>query len=63
MAEAIKAIGAQHCIMSTDMGLAHGLTPAEGMRVFVSSMLRNGISAKEIELMIKINPAKLLGLD
>lgn len=63
MAEAIKAIGAKHCIMSTDMGLAHGLTPAEGMRVFVSSMLRNGISEKEIELMIKINPAKLLGLD
>jgi len=63
IAEMIKATGAQQCILSTDMGMAHTLLPTEGMRVFVSSLLRYGITPEEIELMIKVNPARLLGLD
>ncbi len=63
MAEAIKSIGAKHFIMSTDLGQAWNPPPAEGMRIFISAMIRNGITKQEIELMAKVNPAKLLGLD
>lgn len=62
IAAQIKAVGAGNCILSSDMGMVHGLYPVEGMRVFVSSLLRQGIRPEEIELMIKTNPAKLLGL-
>jgi hypothetical protein len=61
--KAIRAVGAEHCIMSTDLGQAYNPTPAEGMRMMIATMLRCGLSEKEIELMIKVNPAKLLGLD
>ena len=32
------------------------------MPTFTATMLRNGLEEKEIELMVKTNPAKLLGL-
>jgi hypothetical protein len=63
MSEAIKYIGAEHFIMSTDLGQYYNPTPAEGMRMFMALMLKNGISELEIELMTKENPAKLLGLE
>ena len=63
MAEAIKYIGAEHCIMGTDLGQYYNPTPAEGMRMFMALLLKNGISEQEIEYMAKENPAKLLDLD
>ncbi len=63
MAEVIRAIGAEHFIMSTDLGQAFNPPPAEGMRLFMAALLRSGISEPEIELMAKVNPARLLGLD
>ena len=63
-AAAIKEIGAEHCIISTDLGLfMYNPPPVEGMRMFIASLMRNGITDKEIELMAKVNPSKLLGLD
>ena len=62
-AEAIKYIGAEHCIMSTDLGQYYNPTPAEGMRMFIALLLKNGISERAIEYMAKENPAKLLGLE
>lgn len=59
----IKAIGVDHCIMSTDLGQYWNPPPAEGMRFFIAILLRNGISEKEIEVMVKENPVRLLGLD
>jgi hypothetical protein len=63
LAEIIKATGAQHCILSSDMGMASTLLPTEGMRVFASTLLRHSITSEEIELMIKVNPTRLLSLD
>jgi hypothetical protein len=61
--KAIRAIGAEHCIMSTDMGQLWNPLPAEGMRLFISTLIRKGVTAEEVELMAKVNPASLLGLD
>jgi hypothetical protein len=63
IADAIKYIEAEHCIMSTDLGQYYNPSTAEGMRMFIALMLKYGISAPEIEFMAKKNPAKLLGLD
>lgn len=60
--EAMKTIGTDHCILSSDMGLDIHPSPLEGLRIFISSLLRKGITQKEIERMVKINPSKLLGL-
>jgi hypothetical protein len=62
--EAIREIGAEHCIISTDLGLfTFNPPPVEGFRMFIATLLRNGITPEEIELMAKTNPGKLLGLD
>jgi predicted TIM-barrel fold metal-dependent hydrolase len=63
LVKAIRNVGAEHCIIGTDLGQAFNPTPAEGMRMFIALLLKNGISEREIELMAKVNPAKLLGLD
>lgn len=62
-AEMIKAVGAKHCIISTDLGPKVTFAPVEGLKKFISSLMENDISPDEIELMIKTNPARLLGLD
>ena len=62
VAEAIKYLGAEHCIMSSDLGEYYNPPPAEGMRMFIALLLKNGITEGEIEVMAKQNPAKLLGL-
>jgi len=61
--ETIRAVRAERCILSTDLGQMHNPAPAEGMRMMIEFMLKHGLNEKEIELMIKTNPAKLLGLD
>ncbi|MFC1940420.1 DUF6282 family protein [Chloroflexota bacterium] len=63
MADAVKAVGAERCIMSTDLGQAFNPKPADGMRVGIAVMLRLGLTEKEVDLLVKVNPAKLLGLD
>jgi hypothetical protein len=60
--ESVKATGADRCIMSSDFGQYYHPPAPEGMRLFIATMLRNGLEEKEIELMVKTNPAKLLGL-
>ena len=63
MADAIKFIGAEHCIISSDLGQYYNPPPAEGMRMFIALLLKNGLSPAEVEFMAKKNSAKLLDLD
>jgi len=63
IAEAVHLVGAERCILSTDFGQAFNPTAAEGMRIMIATMLKCGVTEKEIEMMVKINPAGLLGLD
>jgi len=62
VAQVIKTIGPEHCILSTDLGQPQNPLPVEGMRLLISTMLHHGITPEEIELMVKVNPAGLLGL-
>ena len=60
--ESIEATGAEHCILSSDFGQIYHPPAPEGFRLFIATLLRKGLGEKEIELMVKTNPAKLLGL-
>jgi predicted metal-dependent phosphotriesterase family hydrolase len=63
IAEGIKRIGANRCVMATDLTRYETLHPIEGMRYFIQVMARRyGISKREISMMTRENPARLLGL-
>jgi hypothetical protein len=63
MAEAVKAVGAQHCILSTDLGQTGNPIHPDGYILLVAGLKAEGISQEEIELMLKRHPGKLLGLE
>ncbi len=65
-ADMIRAVGARHCIMATDLG---GVPPGtnyplepHGFLEFMRAMHKQGISVADINLMTKTNPALALGL-
>jgi hypothetical protein len=62
-AQAIQALGAEHCILSSDLGQYLNPTPADGMQEFIKVLSRQGISDEEIGWMVRKNPARLLGLE
>ncbi|HEV8132783.1 MAG TPA: DUF6282 family protein [Acidobacteriota bacterium] len=61
-ASAIKAVGAEHCILSSDLGQAGNPLHTEGLRSFILQLKAEGITDREIDLMARKNPARLLGL-
>jgi hypothetical protein len=63
IAEFVKAIGAKKCVITSGMGAATHCHPIDEMRHMMMSLRMNGISEKEVDLMTKITPAYLLGLD
>jgi hypothetical protein len=62
-ARAMAAVGPERAVMSTDFGQDRSPHPAVGMRLFIDEMLRAGITVAEIDLMVRRNPARLLGLE
>ncbi len=63
MVEHVKAIGVEHCILTTDFGQNTNPPPPEGFRMMLATMLRLGLSEKELDTLVRTNPARLLGLD
>ncbi len=63
IAEQIRELGAQHCILATDFGVYTLPSPVEGLREFIACMLDLGISEEDLRTMIKTNPERLLDLD
>jgi hypothetical protein len=62
LAGAIKAMGASHCIMSTDSGQLLNPPPVQQFGIFMQEMLSAGLSEKEIRTMTAGNPAQALGI-
>ncbi len=59
----IRNVGVEHCILSTDSGQFTTPTPIECMRLWYELLKVKGFSREEYDIMAKVNPAKLLGLD
>ncbi len=62
IAAAIRAVGAQHCVLSTDYGQKKNVPPAEGMLRFIADMLHCRIAATDVATMVRTNPSALLAL-
>ena len=58
----IKAIGAEHCIISTDSGQWLNPVPAQQMGIYIQDLVTFGFSKEDIRKMATHNPAKMLGL-
>jgi len=62
VAEQIRELGAEHCIIATDFGVYTLPEPVEGLREFIACLLDLGIPGDNIGRLVKENPEKLLGL-
>ncbi len=62
-AKAIHAVGAEHCILSSDLGQAVNPVHTEGWKAYLQGLSKAGISSAEIDLTARRNPARLLHLE
>lgn len=62
MADSIKQLGAEACVMVTDYGQEHNIPPIHALSQFVGEMLDHGLSEVEIQRMLVSNPRQLLGI-
>ncbi|HYM17459.1 MAG TPA: DUF6282 family protein [Micropepsaceae bacterium] len=58
----VKKIGAEHIIVSTDCGQTTNVYPTDCLVLAARGLRANGITQHELDLMYKVNPAKLLEL-
>ncbi len=61
-AKAIRAVGPQSCILSSDLGQPGRPLHPDGLAQFYQALRKEGISQADIDLMSKTNPARALGL-
>lgn len=59
----MKSIGAEHFIISSDLGQQANPVHPDGMKSFIKGLLAEGISQSQIDQMARKNPAMLLGMD
>src|SRR5687768_9669500 len=62
VAQAVKTLGAQGLVISSDLGQSGNMTHPDGLEVAIGEMKREGVSDADIDIMMRKNPARLLGL-
>lgn len=62
MADSIKRLGADSCVLVTDYGQEHNIPPIQALSRFVEEMLACGISKTDVQKMVVRNPRHLLGI-
>ena len=60
--DAIRTVGPQFCILSSDLGQKGNPLPADGFAEFIAALRERGFTDAELARMTKQNPAMLLGL-
>jgi hypothetical protein len=61
-AKAIREVGPEHCILSSDMGQPANPLHPDGLQLLFDGLKEQGISQADIDAMSKVNPARLLSL-
>jgi len=61
-ADLVRKIGAEHIIVGTDCGQTVNVYPTDCLALAARGMRAHGVTQRELDLMYKVNPAKLLGL-
>jgi hypothetical protein len=62
VATAVKEIGAKSLIISSDLGQSANMTHPDGIEAAIAALQKENISDADIDLMMRKNPARLLGL-
>jgi hypothetical protein len=62
-AAALRAVGPEYCILSSDLGQAGNPLHPDRLAAFFRALREQGFSEQEIGRMAKTNPARLLGLE
>ena len=60
--KAIRAVGAEHCILSSDLGQAVNPVHTVGWKAYLDGLRKAGITDDEVDAMARRNPAWFLGL-
>lgn len=63
IADAIRAVGPEHTMMSTDSGQVINPCPVTSMENYICLMLEEGIPEADIRRMTRENPAAMLGME
>lgn len=58
----LREVGPEHFVLGTDYGVRATPTPAQGMRILISTLLDAEFTPAEIRAMTADNPARLIGL-
>ena len=61
-ADAIRRIGPEFCVLSSDLGQMGNALPPDGFGAFLAALRAKGLTEQEVNRMSKQNPARLLGL-
>ena len=61
-ADAIKKVGPEFCILSSDLGQPGNALPTDGFAAFLAAMRARGLTEQQVDRMSKQNPAQVLGL-
>jgi len=61
-AKAIRYVGVNHCILSSDMGQPGNPLHTDGLTALYAGLQGQGFTQAEIDRMAKENPARLIGL-
>jgi hypothetical protein len=56
----IKSVGARHFVLGTDLGQTGNPTPADGLQMFVTGLVAEGVTREEIQTMGREVPGALL---
>ena len=62
IASVIRKVGINSTILTTDFGVASLPPPVQGMKQFIYGLTQENMSKDEIQVMVKDNPANMLGL-
>jgi hypothetical protein len=62
MAAAIRQVGVASSILSSDLGQQGNPLPPDGFGAFIEALRARGFSDRDLDVMAKQNPARLLGL-
>jgi hypothetical protein len=59
----IKQVGPENVVIGTDLGQWGRPTPTDAYKVMIPRMLKVGFTQAQLDVMMKTNPARLLGLE
>lgn len=62
VALAVKTIGAHNLVLSSDVGQSGNMSHPEALEMAIAELKVEGVSDADIDLMLRKNPARLLGL-